>query len=144
MIACVECDVENMHKNHKNAIKLSDNFDTNSLYAISLLNSELYQEAYELASESIKLCDGDIHSMITILDVLIECCYHLDYEDELARYLKQWKKLGKEDHPMAFAEDNEDNLAVMFDYFDKIIDNYPNEIVRLDPELVEGVESCAD
>ncbi|NJL58882.1 MAG: hypothetical protein HC887_03730 [Desulfobacteraceae bacterium] len=51
---------------------------------------------------------------------------------------------------MSFPEDNSDNLSGMFDYFDNIIDNYPDEIVRLDPEivalsqkLVEGVEVYA-
>jgi hypothetical protein len=42
----------------------------------------------------------------------------------------------KEDHPLSFPEDNSDNLTRMFDYFDNIIDNYPDEIVRLDPEIV--------
>lgn len=151
MIAYVECDVENMHRNHKKAIRLSDNFDTNSLYALSLWNFKLYQEAYEIASKSIKLCDDDIYAKMRMLDILIECCYHLDYDDDLVQHLKLWKKLKKEDHPMAFAEDNDDNLTQMLDYFDDIIDNCPDEIVKLDPDLiarsqklVEGVESYAD
>lgn len=56
--------------------------------------------------------------------------------------------IEKEDHPLSFPEDDSDNLTEKFDYFDNIIDNYPDEIVRLDPatvalsiKLVEGVEA---
>jgi hypothetical protein len=58
--------------------------------------------------------------------------------------------IEEDDHPLSFPEDNSDNLIEMFDYFDNIIDNYTDEIVRLDSEivalskkLVEGVEAYA-
>jgi len=103
-----------------------------------------------MALKAYKLCGDDIYNIIQILDVLIRCCDFLNLDEETDNYLRKWKKIKKEDHPLAFPEDNSDNLAGMFDYFDNIIDNYPDEIVRLDPEivalsqkLVEGVEVYA-
>jgi len=151
MIACVENDTENMHRNHKNAITLCNDFDTNTLYAISLLNADLFYEAYDIALKANKLCGDNIYDIFRITDILIQCCDFLNLDEEMDNYLQKWKKIKKEDHPLSFPEDNSDNLTEMFDYFDNIIDNYPDKIVRLDPEivaraqkLVEGVELYAD
>lgn len=150
MIACVENDMENMHRNHKNAIHLCNNFDTNASYATSLLNSKLFHESYDMALKADKLCGDDIYDIIQITNILIKCCSSLDFEEELDNYLQKWKKIKNEDHPLYFPEDNSDNLAEMFDCFDNLIIKHPDEIVRLDPEivaraqkLVEGVELYA-
>ena len=147
MVSCVEKDIENMHHNHLNAIKLNKCYDTISAYAISLIKSELFQESYNQALKAYKLCDGDVYKILEGLGTLILCCYYLDYKEELYNYQQQWKKIKNEDYPLPFSEDNDDNLAEMFDYFDNIIDNNPDEIDRIDPKiiaqakkLVEGVE----
>ncbi len=144
MVACVENDEENMHKHHKNAISLRSDFDTNGLYAISLLNSDLFSDAYDRAHVAYGLCGEDVYDLILILDVLISCCYYLDYEEELDSHLKSWKKVKNEDHPMPFSEDNSDNLEKMFECLDARIASCPDEIEKIDPEMVALAESLVE
>ncbi len=151
MISCIKQEIEEMHYNHKNAIKLERSYETIALYAVSLLNSNLNKEAYDKALEAYKLCGEDIYNILHILDILIQCCFYLNYEEELNNYLQEWKNIKKEDHTLPFLEDNSDNLKCLFNLFDINIEENSENIVSIDPdmfaladELVDGVELYED
>jgi len=145
IIACLEDNIEEMHINHKKALSYEDSPEHKEDYAISLLHSHLFDEAYKYFLDLYTKADKND---LLILEGLIKYTAILNLNEEYDKYINQFKMLtGKEYDLKIFREDNEKILSNMIRAMDYHIDNNPDMIEEFDPdlfalaeELVEGVE----
>lgn len=141
IIACLEKKIEEMHSYHKKALTYSNNPIYLLQYTTSLINVELFDDAYPYALEAFKNDQNNLQ----IIDALITITYEIDNYEELITYTSLWKKIKGEPHPYAtFLEDNDDKLSQMIINFDELIKNKPELVVKPDPKLIKLVDELVD
>lgn len=142
IVACIEDDIESMHKNHQNAIKLSgESFYTLQHYSASLAEQGLLDQAYRYAYKAYEKAKDDRD----ILATLMELAYSLEKTYEYEAFKKRLIKLGFDFHdPNDFPEDSDGFLQKAFGVVDKMIENNPELIFEPDPEFEAFVDELVD
>jgi|GEM_PF-6682784 len=145
IIACIEDDIDLMHKHHKNAINCSGESRHSLIqYSCSLSTQGLFKDAYKYALKAYEKTKGDREVLIQLLND----SYALGLDEKYHFYKKSLQKLGLEfKDPNEFIEDDEEFITKTIKSIDKILDTNPHMIVEPDPklealvdELVEGVD----
>ena len=133
MIACLENDIESMHKYHKIALKCSGN-NMRSLfqYSSSLYNFDLFEEAYKYAYQAFEKDPRDRDT----LQMLLNLAYYTEQDEKYKRFKNELIKRKFEfQDPDSFIEDNDRILTSMVESAETLIQNNPEMIVEPDPEL---------
>lgn len=142
IIACIEDDLESMHKNHQNAIRLSgESLYTLKQYSASLAEQGLFDQAYKYAHKAYEKTKDDRDVLILLMDL----AYSLEKTYEYEVFKKKVIKLGFDFHdPNDFPEDSDDFLQEAFSVVDKTIKNNPELIFEPDPEFEALVDELVD
>ena len=126
-VACFRNDVEQMHRHHKNAMRLSPgDFLTIYNYCVSLSVLELYSDALARVEEAI-----DIHPDLSAIDLAIEAAIKVGDDVKKTRFYELRKKLyGDADLDLS------ENLSMA----SEVYDNFPDEVESLDETLYQQAE----
>ncbi len=109
ILACLDNNLDEMHKNHKNAITYAEG-ETKAIhmanYAYSLEICGMHSEALRMALSAWNLDNANVNA----LSLLLITAYKTEEESILAEYLSIWDKMVKKPHTVAalLAEDKED------------------------------------
>ena len=136
MIACVEYNIAEMHRCHRNSFHYAGRTVTTlTQYAVSLMNVSLFKEAYDHAFEAYKLNPDAFEPINRLVDITQQ----LDLMDEFLKYADLYARVTGEEHPAV--------ICRMFDAVDECILTSPGMLVKPEPELIalaeeliEGVE----
>jgi len=144
MIACLEGDLETMHSHHRNSIQYSNSSENYKYhYGISLLNAQLYEDAYEMLKG---VLDASDKVDIAIVKHLIQCTLNLGMDDAFDEYLNLLTKLDPNEESPFLLDGEYHNLTCILDAADVEIETDFDNLVPVDHdlfnlanELVEGV-----
>jgi len=142
IIACIEDDLESMHKYHKNAITCSaESVHSLYQYSSSLTTQELMDEAYNYANKAYeKAPDEKI-----ILDQLMHISYAIGKDYKYNELKEKMINLGFEFRdPNEFYEDNEEFLVKTISKVDALLERYPQMVVEPDPDFEDFVEDLVE
>jgi hypothetical protein len=145
MIACIEKDIDSMHRYHKIALKCSSE-SARSLfqYSSSLYNHDLFEDSYKYAYKAFEKNKGD---RLT-LQLLLKTSYYLMKDEDYQLFkVELEKRKFKFNDPAKFNEDNAKILTKMVESAEDLIQKHPEMIAEPDPELealvselIEGVD----
>lgn len=145
MIACIEKDIESVHRYHKNAIAYASSEKVAALqYYVSLYNLEFYEDAIAVLEDLYQAYEGDT----IILDALIKNCAILNRMDDYSRYCEEWTKITEQEHQsLDLSKSTTTEDAECMEMTDLLVEKHPDLLVSPDEnlmnlakELIEGVE----
>lgn len=133
MIACIEKDIDSMHRYHKIALNCSGE-SARSLfqYSSSLYNHDLFEDSYKYAYKAFEKNKGD---RLT-LQLLLKVSYYLMKDEGYKLFKSELEKRKFDfDDPAKFNEDNSKILTEMVESVEDLIQKHPEMIVEPDLEL---------
>lgn len=147
MIACLEKNIDDVHRFHKNAIAYAtEKVMVTMQYVISLLNLCMYEAAHSVLKELYKEYDEEI----IVLDALIKNSAILNLIDDYRIYCDIYKKTTGKDHdslPLSESFEDPQHDSETIDMFDALMEKHPEmvvspeqDLVKLADDLVDGVE----
>ncbi len=142
IIACIENDIERMHKYHKIAIKFSgDSTYSLSQYGLSLLAQDLLGDAYNYTYRAYEKTPEDQ----PILNRLMHISYIMGRDDKYHEFKTKMKKLKFDfQDPDQFPEDDKEFLSNIIPKVDKLMKKNPHMIVKPDSDFIELVEDLIE
>lgn len=145
MVACIEQNIEDMHKNHSIALKYwriepesTRDYWAPAQYSISLKKSLLDHQAYYDYGKN--AFDAGYESA-EFLEAIAVSAARLDLNDEFLEFANAYERVTGAPHPLTiFPEDDDKTLAKLFDAMDTLIEEDPDFIGSFEPELIAEVE----
>jgi len=145
MIACLENNLEEMHRCHKISLQYSNDAAVDlGNYAVSLMSCRLLEDALYYAKRAYDVSASDLARRAEALDLLVCITSVLDdAEEEFLDYLETWEDLTGESHPILesnAAEEDEQKLTCIIGALEEDICTKREEFVQLDNRLFEKAE----
>lgn len=146
MLACLDENIDEMHRCHLLSIKYQNEDVFYNNYSISLENLFFFDEAYEYALKAYSLVSGREVNLTRLIDL----AFLLEKAEDLQDHLAAYQKLTGKEFPAKnltnyqFPEDDPEVLKQMLDGFNDMINHHPEMLAKPDEKLNALVDDLVD
>ncbi|MFC1895272.1 hypothetical protein ACFL0Q_01210 [Thermodesulfobacteriota bacterium] len=139
-IECIKNNIEQMHKYHKLSIVYSDTAVVYLNYASSLLFHDFFEEAFDYAKKAHEK-DPAYETALWILAITSEALGLEDHKE----YVNKYQMLtGRKPREVEFDEDDLTRLKGGVEIAERIIENHPELVRKMDKDLFDLAEDLVN